>query len=112
MNRSRSTRPGITLVEMLVAMALALGIMLILTESFKMALDFVRGANATGTLITQLNGAGLALNQDLKADHFLPEDAKPGRGVRLSDQRLDWYNVPGTPGWTQPVGGFFRIVSA
>jgi hypothetical protein len=111
MIRSRLTRPGITLVEMLVAMALALGIMLILTESFKMALDFVRGANATGTLIVQLNGAGLVLNQDLKADHFGPEDGKPGRGSRLSDQRLDWYNVPGTPGWAQPAGGFFRILS-
>jgi hypothetical protein len=112
MIRSRVTRPGITLVEMMVAMALALGIMLILTESFKMALDFVRGANATGSLIVQLNGAGLVLGQDLKADHFLGEDGKPGRGVRLSDQRLDWYNVAGTPGWSPPAGGYFRVVGA
>lgn len=109
MTRTRTTRPAIGLVEMMVAMALTLGIMLILAESFKMALDFVRSANSTGSMVTQLNGAGLVLTNDLTAEHFLPEDDKPGRGVKLSDQRLDWRG--GSPGWSTPVGGFFRIES-
>ncbi|MCE9563897.1 MAG: prepilin-type N-terminal cleavage/methylation domain-containing protein [Planctomycetes bacterium] len=102
MTRNRLTRSGFTLVEMMVAMALSLGIMLILTESFKMALDFVRGANSTGEMISQLNGAGILMTRDLQADHFL--DAKSATsGPKLADQRLD------VAGWTPSTGGFFRI---
>jgi prepilin-type N-terminal cleavage/methylation domain-containing protein len=103
------SRPAFTLIEMMVAMALALGIMLILTESFKMALDFVRSANSTGEMISQLNGAGILMSRDLRAEHFLPDDTKPNRGVKLSDQRLDWNGATGKT-WTPPTGGFFRIV--
>lgn len=100
----RPIRRGITLIEMMVAMALALGIMLILTESFKMALDFVRGAHSTGELMSQLNSAGLLLTRDMQAEHFMDEGAaKPNGGQRLADQRLD------LTGWTPPIGGFFRI---
>jgi type II secretory pathway pseudopilin PulG len=102
----RPIRRGITLIEMMVAMALALGIMLILTESFKMALDFVRGAHSTGELMSQLNSAGLLLTRDMQAEHFMDEGAaKPNGGKRLADQRID------QAGWTPPVGGFFRIVA-
>ncbi len=104
-------RAGFTLVEMLVAMALSLGIMLILTEAMRSSLDFVRSANAIGLNIQHLNGVGNALSRDLAADHFLPEDTKPNRGVALSNQRLDWFNVPSTQGWTPLKGGFFRIVA-
>jgi hypothetical protein len=83
--------------------------MLILTESFKMALDFVRSANSTGEMISQLNGAGILMSRDLRAEHFLPDDSKPNRGVKLSDQRLDWNGATGKT-WTPPTGGFFRIV--
>ncbi len=103
---NRTMRRGITLVEMMMAMALSIGIMLILTESFKMALDFVRGANSTGTMVSQLRGVGAVLSRDLKAEHFLAEDDKPSRGLRLSDQRLDLRN---STGWTAPVGGYFSI---
>lgn len=111
MLRNRLSRPAFTLIEMMVAMALALGIMLILTESFKMALDFVRGANSTGEMISQLNGAGLLMTRDLRAEHFLPDATKPNNGVKLSDQRLDWNGGVGPAGatWTAPPGGFFRI---
>jgi hypothetical protein len=98
--RPRRTRRGITLVEMMVAMALTLGIMLILTEAFKISLDFVRIANANGTMMNHLAGAGNMLDHDLSAEHFLPEAGKPNGGVRLSDQK-------GTP----PRAGFFHIES-
>ncbi|MBA4189712.1 MAG: hypothetical protein C0467_17135 [Planctomycetaceae bacterium] len=110
MTRNRMIRPAFTLVEMMVAMALSLGIMLILTESFKMSLDFVRGAHSTGELISQLNGAGILLSRDLQTDHFL--DAKSAKnGPKLSDQRLD--QVPTAAAWSGlgPTGGFFKIVS-
>lgn len=103
MTAYRSIRRGITLIEMMVAMALALGIMLILTESFKMALDFVRGAHSTGELISQLNGAGLLLSRDLQAHQFVDASGNP---AKLSNQRLDAYP---NPPWTAPPGGFFRI---
>jgi type II secretory pathway pseudopilin PulG len=102
MIRSRSRRRAITLVEMMVAMALSVGIMLILTESFKMALDFVRGANSTGEMIYQLNGAGTIISRDLKANHFLPGGNMTGG--KLSDVRLDL-------GAVTPAGGFFRVVA-
>ncbi|VTU00476.1 unnamed protein product [Gemmataceae bacterium] len=102
MTAFRPIRRGITLIEMMVAMALALGIMLILTESFKMALDFVRGAHSTGELMSQLNSAGLLLTRDMQADHFLDASGNP---AKLSNQRLD------QAGWTPPPGGFFRIYS-
>lgn len=104
----RPIRRGITLIEMMVAMALALGIMLILTESFKMALDFVRGAHSTGELISQLNGAGILLTRDLQADHFM-DPKTPTNGPRLSDQRLD---LATTATRVAPTGGFFRVYAA
>jgi prepilin-type N-terminal cleavage/methylation domain-containing protein len=72
MIRIRLKRSGFTLIEMMVAMALSLGIMLILTESFKMALDFVRSAHSTGEMISQLNGAGILLTRDLNTDFNAP----------------------------------------
>jgi prepilin-type N-terminal cleavage/methylation domain-containing protein len=106
---ARRVRTGFTLVEMLVAMALSLGIMLILTEAFRISLDFIRGANSTAVMITQLNGAGASLQRDLSLQHFLPEDPKQNQGIRLSDQRLDQL-TPAGQGWTTPISGFFRIV--
>jgi prepilin-type N-terminal cleavage/methylation domain-containing protein len=107
--RPVTVRAGFTLVEMLVAMALSLGIMLILTEAFRISLDFVRSANSTAVMISQLNGAGASLKRDLEIPHFLPEDSKQNQGIRLSDQRLDQLS-PAGQGWTTPVSGFFRII--
>src|SRR4051794_32261918 len=103
-------RRAIGLVELMVAMALSIGIMWILAESFKMGLDFTRHAHSTGTMMSQLDGARAIMARDLLADHFLPDDNKPNRGLRLSDQRLDWLNNSGAQ-WYPPTGGFFRIIS-
>jgi prepilin-type N-terminal cleavage/methylation domain-containing protein len=99
--RSRPIRAGFTLVEMMVAMALSLGIMLILTEAFRISLDFVRSANSTGIMIAQLNGVGNTFKQDFQYEFFLSDDNKPNGGVKLSDQ----------PAGTSPSGGYFQIVN-
>lgn len=106
----RRLRRAFTLVELMVAMALAIGIMWILAESFKMGLDLTRHAHATGSMMTQLDGARAVLARDLLADHFLADPNKPNGGVKLSDQRLDLLTNGGT-GWYPPTGGFFRIIS-
>src|SRR5262245_1742514 len=99
----RRVRRGFTLVEMMVAMATSLGIMLVLTEMFQSSLDFVRIANANAQLMNQLAGAGNRLEHDLTAQHFPFESGKPNGGGKLSDQWLH------QPTWTTPAGGFFRI---
>jgi len=104
--RNRPTRSGFTLPEMMVAMALSIGIMVILTEAFKMALDFTRVANSQKVMILQLNGVSASLSQDMRSEHFLPDDGKPNRGVRLSDQFMHKVNV-NSQNWSAPRGGFF-----
>jgi type II secretory pathway pseudopilin PulG len=107
MTRTRLIRPAFTLVELMVAMALSIGIMWILAESFKMGLDFTRHARSTGEMMNQLNAAGAVLARDLQAPHFTRDDNRPNGGVRLSDQRSDLAGL----GWTPPPGGFVRIIS-
>src|ERR1700722_5597855 len=70
-------RRGFTLVELMVAAALAITIMWILSESFKMGIDFARNAHSTGDMMTQLNNAGQILTRDLQAPHFLLSDTPP-----------------------------------
>lgn len=108
--QTRTGRPAFTLVELLVSVALSIGIMWILAESFKMGLDFTRHAHATGEMMNQLNGAGAILTRDLQAEHFAEDSGRKNRGVRLSDQRLDQLASGGSQ-WTPPPGGYVRIYS-
>ena len=113
-------RGGFTLVELMVAAAVCVLIMAILASAFQSGIDTLRHLRSMGELQDQLRAAGSTIKRDLQAPHFLAEDGKPNRGVRLSDQRLDalpaslntvgpksYYNGP--YGLTQ--GGFVRIVS-
>jgi hypothetical protein len=102
-------RRGLGLVELLVAMALVIGIMWILAEAFKTGLDMTRELRSTTAMVNQLDGAKAVLSHDLSRDHFLT-DNRPGSGPRLSQQRLDWLTKTGA-GWMPPRGGFFRIMS-
>jgi hypothetical protein len=106
----RPIRGAFTLTELLVAMALSIGIMWILAEAFKMGLDFTSHARSVGSQMSQLDGARAVIARDLLAEHFYPDDNLPNRGVRLSDHRFDWMNNAGQ-GWSPPKGGFFRIIS-
>ncbi len=104
-------RRGYTLVEAMVAMGLAVLTMWILAESFRVGMDMIGQSRAAGTMMTQLSSLGALFHRDLVHAHpFLPDDNRPNRGLRLSDQRLDLLNQQGM-GWTPPPGGFFRIIS-
>jgi type II secretory pathway pseudopilin PulG len=88
-------RQAFTLVEMLVAMALTLFIMVITTTAFITGLDTFRMLKGLGDLQQGLRGAAQRLRTDLQANHFI------GKG-RMSSP-LFWM-----PGNQQPQG-FVRI---
>jgi prepilin-type N-terminal cleavage/methylation domain-containing protein len=87
-------RQGFTIVELLVAMALIVFLMAILSEAFVAGLKVFRDLKALGDMNERLRAAGTLLTNDLAADHF--EGKK-----RLSDPNF-WQNGP-------PREGFFRI---
>jgi hypothetical protein len=103
-------RSAFTLTELMVAMALCIGIMWILAESFKTGLDMTRELRSTTMMVNHLDGAKAIMTYDLSREHFLRDDNRPGGGTRLSQQRLDWLTNNGT-GWSPPPAGFFRILS-
>jgi prepilin-type N-terminal cleavage/methylation domain-containing protein len=106
-------RAGFTLVELMVAAAVCVLIMAILSRAFVVSADTMRQLKATGDMADQLRAASAVLRRDLAANHFLPEDGRPNKGLKVSDQRLDRLSIVGTQvvGWTPPVGGFFRARS-
>jgi prepilin-type N-terminal cleavage/methylation domain-containing protein len=87
-------RQGFTIVELLVAMALIVFIMAILSEAFVAGLKVFRDLKALGDMNERLRTAATLLTGDLAADHF--EGKK-----RLSDPNF-WQHGP-------PREGFFRI---
>ena len=103
-------RPAIGLVELMVAMALTIGIMWILAESFKTGLDMTRELRSTTADGQQSRRREAIMAYDLSKDHFPRDDNRPGGGVKLSHQRFDWLTTAGT-GWSPPNAGFFRIMS-
>jgi prepilin-type N-terminal cleavage/methylation domain-containing protein len=99
----RRTRPGFTLVELLVSMALILVIMAILANCFQSGIDTLRQLRSQGDMTDQLRAFEIVVRRDLQAKRFLPEDDKENLGVRLSDLRYDQL-VPNPPGGIQPAG--------
>jgi prepilin-type N-terminal cleavage/methylation domain-containing protein len=87
-------RQGFTLVELLVAMALIIFMMAILSGAFQAALGTFRNLKAQGDLAEKLRSTMQILQRDLAADHF-------DGGRRLSDPTF-WNNGP-------PSQGFFQI---
>src|SRR5262245_20038226 len=87
-------RQGFTLVELLVAMALIVFMMLILSEAFSVALDSFRRVKAIGDMNVRLRTAASILRRDLQADHF--------EGKRRLSSATFWNLGP-------PREGFFRI---
>src|SRR5436309_2742796 len=63
-------RPGYTLVEMLVAAAVSILIMVILTGAFQAGLDSFRKLRAQGNLQERLRMARTSLSDDLSQPHF------------------------------------------
>jgi prepilin-type N-terminal cleavage/methylation domain-containing protein len=89
-------RHGFSLVELLVAMALVIFIMTIISEAFVAGLESVRLLKAQSDMQANLRVAATALRSDLTDPHFI------GYGPKLSDQNLS-INPPGS--W-----GYFRIM--
>jgi prepilin-type N-terminal cleavage/methylation domain-containing protein len=87
-------RRGFTIVELLVAMALIVFIMAILSEAFVTGLQTFRELKAVGDMNEKLRSASNLLRRYLAADHF------EGR-KRLSDPNF-WAEGP-------PREGFFRL---
>ncbi len=91
-------RAGFTLIELMVAMALIIFIMTILSAAFGAAGKTFRDLKAAGDLAEQMRGALTLLRRDLAAPHFDPVNKK------LSD--VDFWSTNNGP----PLGGFFRIL--
>src|SRR5262245_18787000 len=91
-------RQGFTLVEMLVAMALTMFIMVLLSNAFATGLQVFGEMKAIGDMQDNLRTATTILRADLAADRF--EGKK-----RLSDPTL--YLAEG-----RPTLGFVRVISA
>lgn len=87
-------RSAFTLVEMLVAIALVLFLMVLMSQAFVAALEVFRQLKAIGDMEERLRTVSLILRRELAADHF--EGKK-----RLSDSNF-WQNGP-------PSQGFVRI---
>src|SRR5438876_7912683 len=87
-------RHGFTLIEILVALALTLFILIILTQAFVAGADTFRTLKAVGDLNSSLRVTTNMLRADLSADHF-------GGKRRLSDSKF-WttlYNGPPDQGY-------------
>jgi type II secretory pathway pseudopilin PulG len=87
-------RTGFTLVELLVAAALILFMMMILTQAFATATQTFRELKAAGDMAERLRALTTQLRYDLACDHF------EGKR-RLSDPSF-WGTGP-------PAQGFFRV---
>jgi prepilin-type N-terminal cleavage/methylation domain-containing protein len=99
----RGQRGGFTLVELLVAMALTLFIMVILSEAFSAGLGAFRQLKATCDLQEKLRTAATIMRRDLQ--NFYIDN---GTGTSLSQLDLgDPAYVP--PDNTGTHGGFFRL---
>ncbi|MFL5329638.1 MAG: PilW family protein [Gemmataceae bacterium] len=97
-----TARLGFTLVEMLVATALIIFVMLILTTVFTAGLQALRNMRGIGSMQDNLRQAATILRRDLAQQHFSSEQSSTA-GPTLSQQRLDLYD------WKPPKQGFFRI---
>lgn len=85
MTRRETGRPGFTLVELMVAMALTVLIMAILAGAFQVGLDTMSQLKSLAGLSEQLRSAEGVLLRDLSAGHLEDEWGRP---VRVSDPQV------------------------
>lgn len=99
------SRPGFTLVEVLVAAALCILIMTVLAYAFQQGMDTWSLMKSTGDLQERLNAAEQVLKRDL--DNIGLELSDPAVPPRVSSVRLD--QLTAVPAPSRPTAGFFRI---
>ncbi len=103
MRMHRPSRSGFTIVEMMVATALILFIMAIISEVFASASKTYTTLKVAGDLQERLRLGATIFRRDLTSEHF-DGPFIPGRsGPRVGDQRLD------QAGWVPPTKGYFEI---
>src|SRR5262245_22561417 len=90
--RVRTRRPAFTLVELMVAMALTILIMAIMSAAFQVGMDSLSLLKSAGTLADHLNSAESTILKDLQSNHLIDEAGKPLRLSKLGDatQPLPW----------------------
>ena len=93
-NKRRTTRQGFTIVELLVALALVLFIMSIISQVFVDASEAFRSARSKAELTEKLRFITQTLRSDLRSRHF-------EHGRKLSDSDF-WRDGP-------PKTGYFRL---
>ena len=93
--RPEAARPGFTLVELMVAMALSILIMAILAGAFQVGLDTMSQLKSLAGLSEQLRSAETVILRDLSANHLEDEWSRP---VLVSDPKVQqqaWRNTFG-----------------
>jgi type II secretory pathway pseudopilin PulG len=98
MSRLKDGRSGFTLVEMLVATALVIFIMVIMTQAFVIGMDTFRQLKTVGDMQEKLRSASTIMSKDL-ANYEL--DTTAGTGIKISQTNLFAFGPP--------ISGFFRI---
>lgn len=106
MIRSRKTRSGFTLVELMISAAITVMIMTILSICFQVSMKAMSAMRAQGDAADQLRAVGEVIKRDVNASHFLPVD--PGTGPRNLGRRLSDYD-PSYSTNPIPRTGFFFI---
>jgi prepilin-type N-terminal cleavage/methylation domain-containing protein len=93
-NRSRS---AFTLVELMVAMALSLFLMTILTEAFAVSMDTFRGLRAIGDMQDTLRNAVREMGEDLSSPHFEGGRKMSDNDFWMEPRREGFFYMKGTP---------------
>ncbi len=103
-SRPRPTRGGFTIVELLVAAAVSILLMVIVTEAFKRGLDMFRQLKAAGDMNERLRTTARSLRDDLASFHFEDGTISDRQYLSAIDfRRSANLNLP-------PLDGFFRII--
>jgi len=109
-NYRTHTRRGFTLVELMIAAAITVLIMTVLSICFQTSMKAMSAMRAQGDAADQLRAVGEVIKRDFKADHHLPMEPDPSglilnSGKRISDYRFDNLATPA------PATGFVYIQS-
>ena len=96
---SPAARRGFTLVELLVAAALAVMVMAIISVAFQAGLSTLSSLKSVGDMSEKLRTVETSLRKDLEAQHLEDEQGTP---VRVSEPRLGTPDAPRLA-WTNPL---------
>ena len=85
LTRSGTGRDGFTLVELMIAAAITVMIMTILSICFQTSMSAMSSMRAQGDAADQLRALNTVMKRDFQANRHLPIEGAINRGCRLSD---------------------------